>query len=179
MTDEEIIALYASGRQQEAFNCIVRKYSERLYWHVRSLVVSHTDADDVLQEVFIKIWTSFSSFRKESGLYTWLWRIATNESLNFLRYNKVRRAFSLSSVDETSDAFLESDPMFDGDKAHRLLTSAISKLPLKQRAVFCMRYYEDMSYEDIAAVTGTSVGALKASYHFACEKIRKSVEIDF
>lgn len=179
MTDEEIISLYESGRQQESFNCIVKQYSEKLYWHVRSLVVSHTDADDVMQEVFIKIWTSLPSFRGDSKLFTWIWRIATNESLNYLRHKRIRRVLSLSSVDDTSEAFLQSDPMFDGDKAQRLLVRAISKLPDKQRAVFNMRYFEEMSYEDIAEVTGTSEGALKASYHFACEKIKKSVDIDF
>lgn len=178
IADKDIIDLYESGRRQEAFNCIVKEYSERLYWHVRALVCSHSDADDVLQEVFIKIWTSLPSFRGESKLYTWLWRIATNESLNFIRRRKIRAALSFGAFDE-ADALFADGAFFDGDKTQRLLMQAIAKLPVKQRAVFNMRYFENMSYEEMAEVTGTSEGALKASYHFACEKIKKSVDIEF
>lgn len=172
MTDQEIIALWEAGQQERAFNEIVRNYSERLYWHVRRFVCSHEDTDDLLQEIFIKIWAALPSFRGEAQLFTWLYRIATNETLNYLRKQKVRASLRFQSLDAEMERRIDEDPYFNGTEAQRLLTKAIARLPEKQRIVFSLRYYEDMKYEDIAAITGTSVGALKASYHIAYEKLK-------
>ena len=172
MTDQEIIALWEAGQQQRAFNEIVRNYSERLYWHVRRFVCSHEDTDDLLQEIFIKIWAALPSFRGEAQLFTWLYRIATNETLNYLRKQKVRASLRFQSLDAEMERRIDEDPYFNGTEAQRLLTKAIARLPEKQRIVFSLRYYEEMKYEDIAAITGTSVGALKASYHIAYEKLK-------
>lgn len=176
MTDQEIISLYREGRTEQAFNEIVRSYSERLYWHVRRFVVSHEDTDDLLQEIFVKIWAALPSFREEAQLFTWLYRIATNETLNFLNKKKVRAVLSFESITSAMESFIDEDPYFDGDEAERLLSKAVTHLPNKQRTVFCMRYYDDLSYEQISEILGTSVGALKTSYHIAQEKIRVFLE---
>ena len=158
--------------QEKVFNEIVKTYSERLYWHVRRFVLSHEDTDDLLQDIFLKIWTALPSFRGEAQLYTWVYRIATNETLNFLRRQKVRAALQFRRLDDVMEERIDADPYFNGSAAERALSKAIARLPEKQRSVFIMRYYEDMSYEEIAAVTGTSGGALKASFHIAQEKVR-------
>lgn len=172
MTDREILDIYRNGGQQRAFNEIVKAYSERLYWHVRSIVGSHDDTDDLLQDIFIKIWAALPSFRGEAQLFTWIWRIATNEALNFLKKN---RRNSVSSIEDMSDAIShipdENAPL-DGDEAQRLLSVAVSKLPPVQRAVFSMRYYDELKYEEISDILGSSVSSLKASYHFAYEKVK-------
>ena len=159
------------------FRSLVDQNSESLYWHVRSIVGSHEDADDILQEVFVKVWKALPGFRGDSSVNTWLWRIATNEALSFLRKQKVRAALHFSSLDAEAERVLDSDPWFDGDEAQRKLAVAVAKLPDKQRVVFCMRYFEELPYEEISEITGTSVGALKASYHQAAEKIKASVEL--
>jgi RNA polymerase sigma-70 factor (ECF subfamily) len=156
---------------EQVFNGIVKQYSERLYWHVRRMVGSHEDADDLLQEIFLKIWTALPSFRGEAQLYTWVWRIATNETLNFLRKEKVRALLRFSSADELAAQRVAADPYFNGTEAEREMAKAIARLPEKQRQVFIMRWWDELSYEEISAITGTSVGALKASYHIAREKI--------
>lgn len=176
MTDKEILAFYNKGQSDRAFKGIVESYSEKLYWHVRRLVNSHEDADDLLQEIFIKIWTALPSFRGDAQLFTWLYRIATNETLNFLRKQKVRAALSFSSIDAAAERKIDDDPYFDGNEAQRLLAKAIARLPEKQRVVFTMRYYDDMKYEDMSEVLGTSVGALKASYHIAYGKVKEELE---
>ena len=157
---------------ESIFNRIVKEYRERLYWHVRRMVGSHEDADDLLQEIFLKIWTALPSFRGEAQLYTWVWRIATNETLNYLRRQKVRAALRFTSADEMVARKIEGDPYFNGTAAQRELWKAVARLPEKQRQVFVMRWWDELSYEDISAITGTSVGALKASYHIAQEKIK-------
>ena len=157
---------------RQVFNQIVSDYSERLYWHVRRMVGSHEDADDLLQEIFLKIWTALPSFRGEAQLYTWVWRIATNETLNFLRKEKVRALLRFSSADEMAAQRVAADPYFNGTDAEREMAKAIARLPEKQRQVFIMRWWDELSYEEISAITGTSVGALKASYHIAQEKIK-------
>ncbi|MBR1632791.1 MAG: RNA polymerase sigma factor [Bacteroidales bacterium] len=161
--------------QDKDFNSLVEQYSEQLYWHIRGIVGSHEDADDLLQETFVKVWRALPDFRGESAVSTWLWRIATNEALGFLRKKRVRAALQFQSLDALAERTIDNDPWFNGDEAERKLAKAIAKLPDKQKAVFCMRYYEDLPYEEIAAVTGTSVGALKASYHIAQEKIREEL----
>ena len=157
---------------EELFNKIVRDESEKLYWHLRRMVSSHEDADDLLQEVFLKVWTALPSFRGGSSVSTWVWRIATNEALNFLRREKVRAALRFTSIDAELERKVLADPYFNGTEAERNLSRAVARLPEKQRQVFIMRYWDDLPYEEISAITGTSVGALKASYHLAQEKIR-------
>lgn len=175
MTDKEIIYLYNKGQHEMAFNLIVKNYSEKIYHHIRRFVYSHDDADDMTQEVFIKIWAALPSFRADAQLFTWIYRIATNESLNFLRKQKLRTILSLDSSDSILVKKLESDEHFNGDKIQTALQKAIIKLPEKQRVVFNLRYFDEMKYEDIAEITGTSVGALKASYHHAYNKIKETL----
>ena len=157
---------------EKVFNEIVETYSERLYWHVRRFTCSHEDTDDLLQDIFIKIWKALPSFRGEAQLYTWVWRIATNETLNHLRKERVRAALRMQSVDAEMERRIEADPFFNGTAAQRELAKGLAKLPEKQRQVFVMRWWDELSYEEISAITGTSVGALKASYHIAQEKIK-------
>lgn len=176
MTDTEIIRLYSCGRQEEAFNGIVDTYAEKLYWHVRRLLYGHDDTDDLLQDIFIKVWTALPSFRGESRLYTWLYRIATNEALNHLRKQKFKAAVSLESVSSLLERKIDEDVHFNGDRLQRELHKAISRLPEKQRVVFTLRYFDEMKYEDISEITGTTVGALKASYHHAYGKVKEDVQ---
>ncbi len=157
----------------EAFTQLVKQYQEPLYSQIRRMVLIHDDADDVLQNTFIKAWTGLDNFRGDSKLSTWLYRIAVNESLNFLERNKKIHT-SIDSEDpqgiEVSN-MLQSDPFFDGDEVEMQLQQAIAQLPEKQRAVFNMKYFQEMKYEEMSAIMGTSVGALKASYHHAVKKI--------
>lgn len=176
MTDKEIIELYKAGQREKAFSEIVESYSERLYWHVRRFLCSHEDTDDLLQEIFIKVWSSLSSFRGESQLYTWIYRIATNESLNFLQKQKIRAALRFEDITSKLDDKIDEDSGVDGNEAQKALMKAVSRLPSKQKTVFIMRWFDDLSYEEISEILGTSVGALKASYHFAQEKIRSEIE---
>lgn len=172
MTDSEIIRLYGSGRHEDAFNGIVATYSERLYWHVRRFLCSHEDTNDLLQDIFIKIWTALPGFRGNSQLYTWLYRIATNETLNYLRKQKFKAMVSLDSASEILRKKIDEDPHFNGNELQRELHKAIQRLPEKQRLVFNLRYFDEMKYEDISEITDTSVGALKASYHHAYNKVK-------
>lgn len=176
MTDKEIIELFNCGKQEEAFNGIVDAYSERLYWHIRRFLCCHDDTNDLLQDVFIKIWTALPTFRGDSRLYTWLYRIATNEVLNHLRRQRFKALVSLESASAVLERKIDDDPYFNGDRIQRELHKAILRLPEKQRIVFNLRYFDEMKYEDIAEVTGTSVGALKASYHHAYTKIKDELQ---
>ena len=157
--------------REKAFALIIRKYQEKLYWHVRRMVVEHEDANDVLQNVFIKVWRSLDKFREDSQLYTWLYKIATNESLTFLDQKKKRQAISIDGhrVDLTDRIMADKD--FDVNKAEWKLQLAIQQLPEKQRIVFNLRYYEEMPYATMSKVLETTEGALKASYHHAVKKI--------
>ena len=157
---------------EQVFNGIVHDYAERLYWHVRRMVGSHEDADDLLQDIFLKIWSALPSFRGEAQLFTWVWRIATNETLNWLRREKVRAALRFASADDLAAQKVAADPYFNGTAAEREIAKAIARLPDKQRQVFLLRWWDELSYEEISAITGTSVGALKASYHLAKEKLQ-------
>jgi RNA polymerase sigma factor (sigma-70 family) len=170
--DSEILALFANPTHREAaFAQLVRKYQSKLYWHVRKMVVGHDDADDLLQEIFLKVWRALPGFRQDAQLYTWLYRIATNECLGFLTSKKRKFFLPMTDAGEELAAKLEADESLGGDAIERKLQRAILTLPDKQRLVFNLRYYDEMPYEQMAEVTGTSVGALKASYHHAAKKI--------
>ncbi|WP_343700095.1 sigma-70 family RNA polymerase sigma factor [Chitinophaga sp.] len=172
--DKELLALYGHPDTKErGFTLIVRKYQERLYWHVRRLVIDHEDANDVLQNVFIKMWKGLEGFREDARLYTWLYKIATNESLSFLEQQKRKSAISLSDVETGLSNKLQADSHYDANKIEWKLQKAILGLPEKQRAVFSLRYYEEMPYDEMSRVLDTSEGALKASYHHAVKKVEE------
>ena len=157
-----------------AFDTLMRTYGEPVYWQIRKLVVRHEDADDILQNVFLKAWNNLKHFRGEAKLSTWLFKIAINESINFINKEKTRNQLT---VEDGDDSFLlnniQADEYFDGDELQAELLKAVAKLPEKQRLVFNMRYYDEMKYEEISEILGTSVGALKASYHHAVKKIEE------
>jgi RNA polymerase sigma-70 factor (ECF subfamily) len=170
--DQQILDKLKDSRTRElAFRMLISTYKERLYWHIRKMVMNHDDADDVLQNTFIKVWNGIDSFRSESSLFTWLYRIATNESITFLNHRKRRTMSSLTDENQYLIDNLESDPYFDGDAWQKLLQNAIVRLPEKQRLVFNMKYFDDNKYEEMSEILQTSVGALKASYHHAVKKI--------
>ena len=175
-TETEIVALLQEPSQRrEAFSKVVELYGERLYWHIRKMVLNHNDADDLLQNTFMKAWANIDLFRGEAKLSTWLYKIAINESLSFLNKQRNNNNVSLDEVDTSLLERLKSDTYFDGDEIQLRLQRAILSLPDKQRLVFNMKYYEDMKYEEIGEVLGTSVGALKASYHHAVKKIEENL----
>lgn len=157
--------------KEKAFSAIVKKYQEKLYWHIRRMVVEHEDANDVLQNVFIKVWNALANFREDSQLYTWLYRIATNECLTFLEQQKRRSAASFDEMESGLSNKIKADEGFDANKLEWKLQLAIQQLPEKQRIVFNLRYYDEMPYEQMSRVLETSEGALKASYHHAAKKI--------
>jgi RNA polymerase sigma factor (sigma-70 family) len=162
--------------KERAYTAIIKKYQERLYWHIRRLVVDHEDANDVLQNVFIRVWNGLENFKEESQLYTWLYRIATNESLTFLENQKKRSAISLSDVETGLSNKIQADKHFDPNRLEWKLQLAIQQLPEKQRVVFTLRYYDEMPYEEMSRVLETSEGALKASYHHAVKKIEDFIK---
>lgn len=173
MEDALIISKFADERtREEAFGLLLEKYQQKIYWHVRRMVIDHDDADDVTQDIFVKVWRNLDKFREDSQLYTWLYRIATNECITFL--NKKKKQNNVSLDDENSTYLAETlsgSQYFDGDKAQMKLQQALLTLPEKQRLVFNMKYFEDLKYDEISEIVGTSVGALKASYHLAVKKI--------
>ncbi|HNV96516.1 MAG TPA: RNA polymerase sigma factor [Bacteroidales bacterium] len=173
-SDNEIIEdIKRAENSHLAFRELIEKYQQPLYWHIRKIVIDHDDTDDILQNTFIKVWKSIGEFKQQSKLYTWLYRVATNESLTFLRNKNRRTFFNIDSLSAEWDARLESDPYFNGDEAELVLQKAILTLPEKQRIVFNMRYYDEISYKDMSEILETSEGALKASYHHAVQKIEK------
>jgi len=170
--DEEILEKFAIERtRNEAFNLLISKYQEKIYWHVRRLVIDHDDADDLVQEVFIKVWKNLAKFRSDSKLYTWIYRIATNECITFLNKKKQRNQTPLDEVVEELSESLVAASYFNGDKIQLKLQQALLTLPEKQRLIFNMKYYDDLKYDEISEILGTSVGALKASFHIAVKKI--------
>ncbi|MBS1496887.1 MAG: sigma-70 family RNA polymerase sigma factor [Bacteroidetes bacterium] len=170
--DKELLLQFKDESTRErAYTSIIKKYQEKLYWHIRRMVVDHEDANDVLQNMFIKVWKSLGNFREDSQLYTWLYRIATNESLTFIEQQKRKAAVSLSDDESAISNKLKADKDFDGNKLEWKLQMAIQQLPEKQKAVFNLRYYDEMPYEEMSRVLETSEGALKASYHHAVKKI--------
>lgn len=173
-TENKLIErLHNAKTQQAAFSELVKEYSEPLYWQIRKIVLSHEDSNDVLQNTFIKVWTSIDNFRGDSKLSTWLYRIAINEAITFLNKQRTSNNISMDDADTFLLSRLESDDYFDGDAAQLQLQKAVLTLPEKQRIVFNMRYFDEMKYEDMSDILETSVGALKASYHHAVKKIEE------
>lgn len=168
---ELLIQFRQPETKEKAYTAIVRKYQERLYWHIRRMVVNHEDANDVLQNVFIRVWNGLENFREDAKLYTWLYRVATNECLSFLEQQKKKATLSLSDEEDGLANQIKADKDFDANKIEWKLQIAIQKLPEKQRIVFSLRYYDEMPYEEMSRVLDTSEGALKASYHHAVKKI--------
>jgi RNA polymerase sigma factor (sigma-70 family) len=172
MDDHLLVASFKDEKLREAsFTQLVHKYQERLYWHIRRMVVEHEDTNDILQNVFIKVWKNLGEFREESNLYTWLYRIGTNEALTWIEQQKRRSSISLNDNEDIFADRLTAQKDYDPNKIEWKLQQAIQLLPEKQKAVFNLRYYDEMPYEEMAGVLGTSVGALKASYHHAVKKV--------
>jgi RNA polymerase sigma factor (sigma-70 family) len=170
--DSEILQKFADPKTREqAFNLLLQKYQQKIYWHIRRLVINHDDADDLVQDVFVKVWKNLADFRSDSQLYTWLYRIATNESITFLNRNKLKNNVSIDEVGYDLADTLAGSTYFDGDRAQMKLQEALLTLPEKQRLVFNMKYFDDLKYEEISQILGTSVGGLKASFHLAVKKI--------
>ncbi|PYF72515.1 RNA polymerase sigma factor [Pedobacter nutrimenti] len=170
--DEEILEKFSVEKtRNEAFNLLLQKYQQKIYWHIRRLVIDHDDTDDLVQEVFIKVWKNLEKFRNDSQLYTWIYRIATNESITFLNKQKQKNNTPLDEVSPELAENLVASAYFDGDKLQMKLQQALLTLPEKQRLVFNMKYFDDLKYEEISEILGTSVGALKASFHIAAKKI--------
>lgn len=167
--------LRTPGKARQAFTEVIRTYSEPLYWQIRRIVQDHEDSNDLLQNTFIKAWSSLENFRGEAKLSTWLYKIAINESLTFLARERRRNHLSLDDQQSILANTIESDTFFDGDEASILLRKAVASLPEKQRLVFNMKYFDEIKYEDMSAILGTSVGALKASYHLATKKIEQYI----
>jgi RNA polymerase sigma factor (sigma-70 family) len=178
-TDTELLIQFRDPVTKErAYTAIIKKYQEKLYWHIRRMVVDHDDANDVLQNVFIRVWKGLENFREDSQLYTWLYRIATNESLTFIEQQKKRSSVSLNEDEAGLSNKIRADQHFDFQKLEWKLQLAIQQLPEKQRVVFNLRYYDEMPYEEMSKVLETSEGALKASYHHAVKKIEEFVKND-
>lgn len=174
--DSDLLAQYRDPATREAgYTAIIKKYQEKLYWHIRRMVIDHEDANDVLQNVFIRVWKGLENFREDSQLYTWLYRIASNESLSFLEQKKKKSAVSLSDIEAGLSNTIKADKDFNASKLEWKLQLAIQQLPEKQRLVFNLRYFEEMPYAEMSQVLGTSEGALKASYHHAAKKIEEFI----
>jgi RNA polymerase sigma factor (sigma-70 family) len=176
LDDKELLIQFSQpATKEKAFTGIIKKYQEKLYWHIRRMVVEHEDANDVLQNMFIKVWKGLDNFREDSQLYTWLYRIATNESLTFIEQQKKRSTSSLSDEESSLSNKVKASDYFDANKLEWKLQVAIQQLPEKQKVVFSLRYYDEMPYEEMSRVLETSEGALKASYHHAVKKIEEFI----
>ena len=170
---ELLLAFNNETTKENAFSLIIKKYQERLYWHIRRMLVSHEDTNDVLQNMFIKVWKGLHNFREDSQLYTWLYRVATNESLTFIEQQKKHASISMTDMEESFNNRIKADQNFDINKLEWQLQLAIQQLPERQRLVFNLRYYDEMPYHEMSKILETSEGALKASYHHAAKKIEE------
>lgn len=171
-TEQELLnRLKSPNYKEQAFRELITLYKERLYWHIRKIVISHDDADDVLQNTFIKVFRSIDNFKGESKLYSWMYRIATNESITFINKNAKRLQITNEEVQQHAVNNLQSDVYFEGDDIQLKLQQAIATLPQKQQLVFNMKYFDDLKYKEMSEILETSEGALKASYHLAVKKI--------
>ncbi|PCJ93390.1 MAG: RNA polymerase subunit sigma-70 [Flavobacteriaceae bacterium] len=180
MIDEEVLVhqLKQKDTQAKAFEVVIDTYKERLYWHIRKIVLNHDDTDDVLQNTFIKVYRNISNFKGDSKLFSWMYRIATNEALSFLKSKSKKMGVNSEELQERLVANLQSDVYFQGDDIQLKLQQAIATLPEKQKLVFNMKYFEDLKYEEISNILETSVGGLKASYHLATKKIEAFLKED-
>lgn len=177
LTDEQLLNAYrTAGQAQQAFSALVKQNQKQIYYYIRRMVLSHDDTDDIVQNTFIRAWNGLENFRGESKLSTWLYRIAYHETLAFIKKNNRLAGIPAEEVEHKLGSALQQDELFTGDEMQRRLQVAIALLPEKQKAVFIMRYYDELKYEDMAEVTGTSVGALKASYHHAVQKIEEHLK---
>jgi RNA polymerase sigma factor (sigma-70 family) len=171
-SDKELLSQFSnSSTKERGFTAIIQKYQEKLYWHIRRMVIEHADADDILQNVFIKVWKGLENFREDSQLFTWLYRIATNETLSFLEKQKRHATLSLSDMEDSWENKIKADAYFNSNQLEWKLQLAIKQLPERQRLVFNLRYFDAMPYEEMSKVLDTSEGSLKASYHHAAKKI--------
>jgi RNA polymerase sigma factor (sigma-70 family) len=178
-SDKELIELFQKGDNRNyAFNLLIQKYQKQVYWHIRRIIIDHDDTNDVTQNTFIKVFHNLEKFREDSQLFTWLYRIATNESLNFLKQKRTKFFLPIADVEHQLANSLQTDHYFKGDAIQKKLQLAILQLPEKQRIVFNMKYFEGIKYEDMSKILDTSVGALKASYHIAVKKIEKILTAD-
>jgi len=176
LNDSELLTQFRDPvTKEKAYTAIIRKYQEKLYWHIRRMVIDHDDANDILQNVFIRVWKGLENFREDSQLYTWLYRVATNECLTFLEQLKKRTTVSLSDIETGLADRVKADQNFDPNKLEWKLQLGIQQLPEKQRIVFQLRYYDEMPYEEMSRILDTSEGALKASYHHAVKKIEEYI----
>ena len=174
MTDRELLEKLRNPETRNfGFNLLIQEYQQKVYRLVRKMVIDHDDADDIVQEVFIKAWKSVDKFRGEAKLFTWIHKIAANECITFLKKKKRRFYLPLKDVEVELSALLDSSPLIDGEEIQLKLQKAILKLPAKQKLVFQLKYFEEMKYDQIAEITNNSIGALKASYHHAVKKIEK------
>lgn len=177
ISDEFILSLIRENESFErGFKLLMEKYQQKIYWLVRRFLIDHDDSDDVVQEIFIKVWKNIGQFNEQSQLFTWIYRISTNEALSFLRKKKLMATLRLSDFEYELSMKLETDPYFSGDQIQMKLQKAMLTIPTKQRLTFQLHYFQELKYEDIASITGTSVGALKASYHLAVKKIEKYLQ---
>jgi len=171
-----VASLKNKKTKESAFKELVKQYKERLYWHIRKIVISHDDADDVLQNTFVKVFKNIDNFKEESKLYSWMYRIATNESISFLNKKAKRNNVDISDYQQQLVSNLESDQWFSGSEIQIILQKAIATLPQQQQLVFKMKYFDEMKYQEISDILETSVGGLKASYHHAVKKIEAFVK---
>lgn len=162
--------------KEQAFRVLISEYKERLYWHIRKIVISHDDADDVLQNTFIKVFRSIDKFKQDSKLYSWMYRIATNESITFINKRARERNVDISEIQQERVASLSSDEWYTGDEIQLILQEAITTLPAKQQLVFNMKYFDNMKYDEMSEILETSIGGLKASYFHAVKKIEKFIK---
>ncbi len=179
ISNEKILELFNTpGQKEKGFSLLVKKYQKQIYWHVRHMVVTHEDADDLVQDIFLKIWKNLKKFKGNSDLYTWIYRIATNETITYI--NKKKKNY-FSSIEETSISLLTSatyENSISGEDIEKRLQKAMITLPPKQRTIFELKYFQEMKYEDMAKILEVTTGALKASYHHAVKKIQENVQFD-
>ena len=178
-TDQDIIELCRNPETKErGFRVLLSQYKERTYWHIRRILLDHEDANDITQDTFVKVWKNLEKFRGDSSLFSWIYRIATNESLNFLRKMKNKATTPIDKVEYLLINKLDDNSLMTGDEIEQKLHKSLLELPEKQRLVFNMRYFEDLKYQEISDILGTSVGGLKASYHHAVKKIEQNLKTD-
>ncbi|MFV0530962.1 MAG: RNA polymerase sigma factor [Flavobacteriales bacterium] len=179
MNDKELVDLIIKKKQtEEGFRILLKMYQERVYWHIRKMVYNHDDADDVTQNTFIKVYKNLKKFKGDSKLYSWIYRIATNEAITFINQKKKKEQVRFEEVSYSLTQNLESDVFFEGDEMEIILQRCIAQLPEQQRLVFQMKYFDDMKYEEMAEILQKSVGGLKANYHHAVKKIKELVEVE-